>query len=162
MQNSGDPDRDFCERLTAIINHHVHEIAQRKAAIMYNRLVTDDFQVPEDVYASVSEEEWMKLLKNCVSEWKNSNAPLSLYFSSGQHGSAIICGIARRCSIGKFRPLTDYEMFVCSEVDYNNEGMILFAAAKEISTICSQCSDVARDYLHDLQAFTVKIWSWIL
>ena len=47
-------------------------------------------------------------------------------------------------------------MFVCSEVDYNNEGMILFAAEKEISTICSQCSDVARDYLHDLQSFHCK------
>ena len=159
MQNGNNTnDRDFTQRLSAIVKKHVYEISQRRASIMYNRIVTDDFQVPDDIYAAVSEEEWMKLLKNCVSEWRNSNAPLSLYCLNNQEDELNICGIARRCSVGKFRPLTGYERFIVGEINFeDNTDMIVFNAAKQISNIFSQYSDdLGKEYLHDLKSFHSK------
>jgi hypothetical protein len=90
----------------------------------------------------------MKLLKNCVSEWRNSNAPLSLYCLNNQEDELNICGIARRCSVGKFRPLTGYERFIVGEINFeDNTDMIVFNAAKQISNIFSQYSDdLGKEY----------------
>jgi hypothetical protein len=155
--HSSNIDRDFTQRLSAIIKQHVHEISHRRASIMYNRIVNDDFKVPDNIYAAVSEEEWMKLLKNCISEWRNSNAPLSLYCLDNQEDEQNVCGIARRCSVGKFHPLTGYERFVSSDVDVDNKDMIVFSAAKQIANIFAECSDdLGREYLHDLKSFHSK------
>jgi hypothetical protein len=123
---------------------------------------TIDADIPSGLLSETAESVWTQLLEACLSEWRRTHVPSSMYCYTrhSEEGTDTVFGIARRELVSQFRRSTNFEKFQQNVYgDYDNDWhefprvtMHILMQAKRLAKIFLEETDeeIKRE-MEDLQ-----------